>query len=398
MIYQANRNPHLSAVPDNPENKGLPDRGISLLVVDDETNFRKGILRLLRVSDTEHHYQLYEAGSAQEAMQMLNDYPVDCVLLDYQMPGTNGLLCLETLLKEHEHLAVIMITGRGDEGTAVSAMKHGAADYLVKGDITDLGPGQIIIGRELARYFGYDLGDELTLIAPGSGLSGSGWRYPFRVAGIFDTGMVDYDMNLVLMNLDQAQQLFHLSEEQVSGIGVRLRDPQQAKAVQKEIYRTMGYSYQVKTWIDINRNLFEALFLEKWGLFIILTLIVLVASFNIISTLIVTVSSKIHDIGILKSVGAPASAIRKIFTNMGLYIGSLGTLLGLCGGITVSYVLKTYIKVPEEIYSIEHVPVELQLSDILIILTAAMLISYLASIYPSAKAAQMQPVDALRYE
>ena len=271
-------------------------------------------------------------------------------------------------------------------------------DYLTKGDIADLGPGQIIIGRELARYFGYDLGDELTLIAPGSGLSGSGWRYPFRVVGIFDTGMVDYDMNLVLMSLDQAQQLFYFSPDQVSGIGVRLQDPQKAKAVQKEIYRTLGYSYQVKTWIDINRNLFEALFLEKWGLFIILTLMVLIASFNIISTLIVTVSSKIHDIGILKSVGAPTSAIRKIFTNMGLYIGSLGTLLGLGGGIAVSYILKTYIKVPEEIYSIDHVPVELQLTDILIILTAAMLISYLASIYPSAKAAQMQPVDALRYE
>lgn len=136
MIYQRNRNSQPDAAPPRPENNRQPSKGISLLVVDDEANFRKGIIRLLRVSDREHKFQLYEAGGAREAVQMLNDYLIDCVLLDFQMPEISGLLCLEMLLKENRHLAVIMITGRGDESTAVASMKSGAADYLVKGDIS----------------------------------------------------------------------------------------------------------------------------------------------------------------------------------------------------------------------------------------------------------------------
>ena len=210
--------------------------------------------------------------------------------------------------------------------------------------------------------------------------------------------MVDYDMNLSIITLKKAQDIFDLPANKVSGIGMRLSDPEKAKEAKEAIYKMMGYSFLVKTWIDVNRNLFEALFLEKWGLFIILILMVLVASFNIISTLIVTVSSKVHDIGILQSFGVPRASIRRIFTKQGLFIGSLGTFWGLVGGVGVSYVLRTYVPVPAEIYSIDHVPVELQLKDILIIIASAMVISYIATIYPAAKAAALQPVEALRYE
>ncbi|MBU0467832.1 MAG: ABC transporter permease [Candidatus Omnitrophica bacterium] len=272
------------------------------------------------------------------------------------------------------------------------------SQYLIKGDLKELKGDNVIIGSELARYFGYSPGDEITLISPSSGLSGQGWRYKFKISGIFTTGMADYDMNVIAIDIIKAQEIFGLPEGFSTGIGVKLQNPNQSEEVKEKIYNLIGYGYIVKTWIDSNRNLFDALFLEKWGLFIILTLMVIVASFNIISTLVVTVTSKIHDIGILKSIGVTKKSIRRIFIKQGLFIGSLGTFWGVLLGVSISYILKNYVKVPKEIYSIDHVPVELQMFDMFVIVAAALIISYLATIYPAAKAASLEPVEALRYE
>jgi lipoprotein-releasing system permease protein len=271
-------------------------------------------------------------------------------------------------------------------------------EYLVEGHADELPENGIIIGRELARYFGFAVGDEVTLISPGSGMAGQGWRYSLVITGIFASGMVDVDLNLVLVHLKKAQEIFNVASDRVSGIGVKLADPYQATDIKNVLYQRLGYSYQVRTWIDANRNLFDALFLEKWGLFIILSFMVLVAAFNIVSTLMFTVMSKIHDIGILQSIGLTRQSIRKIFTKQGIYIGMMGTLWGVILGVGISYILKTYVSVPGEIYAIDHVPVELQLPDMLIIVGVAMVISYLATIYPAVKASRLQPVDALRYE
>ncbi len=270
-------------------------------------------------------------------------------------------------------------------------------EYLVEGKLSDLTDNGVIIGQELARYFGYRLGDEISVIAPGSGIEGRGWRYPLKIVGIFKSGMVDLDMNLILVHLAKAQQIFDF-EGGVSGIGVKVKDPYAVEDIKKKIYEKIGFAFIAKSWIDVNRNLFEALFLEKWGLFLILAFMVLVASFNIVSTLIVTVTAKVHDIGILRSFGATRASIRRIFTKQGILIGFFGTVLGVAGGFGVSYVLSHYVKVPAEIYAIEHVPVDLQLSDLMIIVASALVITFLATIYPSWKAASLKTVDALRYE
>ena len=297
---------------------------------------------------------------------------------------------------EYDDQAAAMVV-RGIDARSENQITK-VSDYLIEGSLSDLKKGTVLVGSELARFYGFQVGDMLTVISPGTGLSGEGWRFHLAVSGIFKTNMSEIDTKLLLVNLSQAQEIFGLKEGTATGVGVKLNNPYRATDIKKSVYDSIGYQYLVRTWIDINRNLFEALFLEKWGLFLILTLMVLVASFNIISTLIVTVSSKVHDIGILKSIGVSRKSIRRIFVKQGVLIGVYGIFWGLFFGLGISYLLKYYFKVPEQIYSIDHVPVEIRLFDIVTIVGAAFVISYLATLYPSAKAANLQPVEALRYE
>ncbi|MCA9398527.1 MAG: ABC transporter permease [Candidatus Omnitrophica bacterium] len=273
--------------------------------------------------------------------------------------------------------------------------------YIEKGSFQDLHGDSIIIGQELARYFGFKIGDKVVLISPGSGVAGQGWRYALTIVGIFSSGRMDYDMNLALVNVEKAQEIFNVEKGIVTGIGVKLTDPYSEtilENIKPQIRNLIGYSYYVKTWKDDNIALFKALALEKLGLFLILMLMVMVASFNIVSTLIVTVTSKIHDIGILQSIGVPKSAIRRIFIKQGLLIGIRGIVWGLIWGVGISYLLKNYFPVPRDIYATDHVPVDLKAFDVMVIVTSALVISYLATLYPASRAAKLQPVDALRYQ
>lgn len=254
--------------------------------------------------------------------------------------------------------------------------------------------GGILLGKELADMLGIKVGDEIILSSPVIGLN-----TPFQVSGVFHTGMYDYDLNLAFLNIKDAQEFFGVGSL-VTQIGVRLKDPYKAAEVKKSLFGVMPDSIHIRTWMEINQNFFAALALEKLAMFVILTLIVLVACFNIISTLIVMVVEKTKDIGILKAVGATRSSIRKIFTWGGFLIGFSGTVFGIMGGVSLSLLLKKYqfIQLPKDIYYIDRLPVSLRWQDIALIAGSSLLICFCSTIYPSIKASRLSPVDALRYE
>jgi lipoprotein-releasing system permease protein len=268
-------------------------------------------------------------------------------------------------------------------------------EYLVSGKVDDLGDGGVIVGKELASYLGLNLGSSFSLYSP------LGKMHTLKVAGIFNSGMYDYDMNLVFTDLNTARKIMGFTGGEITSVAIKLDNLYLASKVRDELSASLGFNYSLRTWMEANQNFFAALKLEKLTMFIILTLIILVASFNIVSTLMVMAVEKTKDIGILRSVGMTSSSIRKIFTLEGLIIGSLGISLGATGGFFLCWLLKRYqfIKLPQDIYYIDRLPVAIEFwPDIVLIILSAMAIALVATIYPANKAAQLKPVEALRYE
>lgn len=263
-------------------------------------------------------------------------------------------------------------------------------------------PG-ILLGATLADRLGVELGDKVVLFSLKEGSLTTGWSQPkaskLKVRGIFETGMYEYDASLVYISLYTAQKLFNLGTK-VTGLHVKLDNLYQADKVAKELEEKLGYHYYALDWMHMHKNLFSWMALEKYAMFIVLSLIVAVAAFNIISTLIMVVIEKRKDIGILKSMGSTNTSIMKIFMFEGLVVGAVGIVLGSAFGYLLCRIQRSFniISLPSEIYFISSLPVDMRPLDFILVAVAAMILTFLATVYPARRAAQLSPVEAIRYE
>jgi lipoprotein-releasing system permease protein len=296
-------------------------------------------------------------------------------------------------------------------------MHAGNIEYLSQGQrsTAEIGkdkatlPG-IVIGKELAKNMGLMLFDPVSIISP-MGISTPMGMVPkmkkFVVVGIFDSGFYEYDSTLAYVSLRDCQDFLNLGER-VTGIEIKVNDIYKANIIAKSLEKKLGFPFWARNWMEMNKNLFSALKLEKRVMFIILSLIVLVAAFNIICTLIMIVMEKNKDIAILKSMGATSASIMKIFIYQGVTIGAFGTLLGCIGGLAVALNLEKlsvsienlfgFKILPGDVYYLSQLPSQVNYSDVVIIIIGTMLICFLSTIYPSRRASKLDPAEALRYD
>ena len=260
-------------------------------------------------------------------------------------------------------------------------------------------PG-IILGKELALRLGVFIGDTVNVVSPVGPISAIGMVpkiRTFALVALFQSGMYEYDSSLAYIDLAEAQKFFSMGQT-VTGIEIKVTDVFRAAETARSVEQSLGFAYGARDWMQMNRNLFSALKLEKTMMFLLLVLITIVASFNIISTLTMIVTEKQKEIAILKAMGATRKSIRRIFMLNGLIIGLSGTAIGIPLGYAFLWLIQTFWTFDPTVYYISRIPVHVQAMDVFLVAGSAIVISFAATVYPSLQAAKLEPVAALRYE
>jgi lipoprotein-releasing system permease protein len=275
-------------------------------------------------------------------------------------------------------------------------VKSGTLGALIEGRPS------ILLGVELARTLGVVPGDAITVISPKGAMTAVGMvpkMRRFTVAGTVEIGMYEYDASIAYLGLNVAREFADLPAG-VTGLEVKLDDPFDAKRVGAAISRILGFPFWIRDWMDMNRNLFAALQLEKLALFVIVTIIVLVAAFAIIGHLVLLVAEKRKEIGVLKAIGASGPSITLVFFCVGMLISVAGTVAGSVVGLALIWIQNTYkiIRLAGDVYQIDHLPMKLSSLDFVLIVGATLLLSFLATVLPARRAGALSPVDVLRYE
>ncbi|AAC07492.1 ABC transporter permease [Aquifex aeolicus] len=318
----------------------------------------------------------------------------------------------EVLEKEKEveyFLSFVVYNAFLSSGEVIQSVSVKAIDYkdgefqkFIKRFLTEGGTKGLILGKGIAEVFGLLVGDEVSLISP------FGIRTPtgvipkvkkFRVGGIFYTGSYDKDYAVVYMNLKDAKEFFK-RDYGVNFTEVYIKDPYRADIVKEKVKKELGERVVVRSWIDLNKPLFNALELEKLGLFFILLLMVVVASFNITSLLFVKVKEKVRDIAVFKTFGMKKRQVLMIFLSLGLFIGTVGAISGVISAYVLAYFINEYklIRVSEEVYMMSYIPAHIKLKDVLATLLGALLLSFISSLIPALRASKEKVIEVLRKE
>jgi lipoprotein-releasing system permease protein len=310
---------------------------------------------------------------------------------------------------------VMLSSPRGVKGVVLRGVDPASAGRvlalpkeMIVGELSDLEiPGPfpgIVVGRELADRLGLLVGETVNLMSPAGKESAAGFSpkvKTFVLRGLFKSGMYEYDSTLAYVTIPAAQELLGFKRDIATGLEIKAVDVDAVASLAPAVRAALGGPpVFVRTWIDMNGNLFKALHLEKTAMFVILVMIVVVGCFSIITTLIMLVMEKTRDIAILMSMGATPTAIRRIFMLQGVIIGVVGTTLGFVLGLGLALALEKYqfIKIPGDVYPMDHLPVKLDWPDLVIIGATALVLCFLATMYPARQAARLSPVEALRHD